>query len=612
VTDEWKLGRAPTLDPSKSQAEFYLDLCTQLVTSDPLGTTSHRSLAKDIETLKSRFFAEGLSFLTKTLPKLGKALDLGLVNLRFSIPREFGCSHGNRSIPAFLQAYFNLIFSEDGSLRGDAPALAVKHLRQVLFFAYKLELPYSQEQEIEVISRFKEVDSEVGAVVFDSVQSILDLAGRITKSVFSDFDPKDILPRHGPGAVATGERMEEKWTFRRLYSPIHRYYPYYDYFMVGRGRELLDRLAWYKSLERHDSGTAKVVLVPKDSRGPRLISAEPLEYQWIQQGLGRKITQHLEHDCVFTRGQVNFTNQEINRRIALDSSATGSHATLDLKDASDRVSLELVRQIFKEVPELLKALEATRSDATLLPTGEVVRLQKFAPMGSALCFPVEAYVFWVLIVAANVLEARMPLKQAARSVYVYGDDIVVPTPLADRSILVLEAAGLAVNRDKSCITGSFRESCGMDAFKGVPVTPIRLKKQFSDRPTDGTVLASYCSVANHLSSEYKGAADLIWDRLESVYGVIPFGSPLASFPCKVVMSPEQAELKNSKLFKRRWNRRYQRFEFRLPAVLPVRRESRLDGWTRLIRDLVSYAVDDPSTVVMPRSTIIKRGWRAVY
>jgi hypothetical protein len=600
------------MDPTKSQAEFYFDLQFQLIANDPLDTTSRKSLAKDLSVLTDRFLHEGLSFLTKTLPKLGKALDHGLANLRFKLPREFKSSHVNRSIPAFLQAYFNLIFSEDGSLRPEAPPAAVRHLRQVLFFAYKLELPYEPSVERSVLERFKETDEQLGFVDFEASNDVLSLASRITGETFRDFDPWGITPRHGPGAVATGERLDDKWTFARLYNKIHQCYPYYRYYTCGWGRELADRRDWYFSLERLESGVAKVVLVPKDSRGPRLISAEPLEYQFIQQGLGRSLARHLEAVNPLTRFRINFTSQEVNRSLALASSTSQVHTTMDLKDASDRVSLELVRRVFKDSPDLLRCLEATRTEATLLPNGEVVKLQKFAPMGSALCFPVEAYIFWVLLVASAVLEERLPLKLAARSVYVYGDDIIIPTTWLDRSIRVLESVGLLVNRDKTCSAGPFRESCGMDAFKGVPVTPIRLRHQYSDRRQDGSVLASYCSIASQLeSSGYKEAANLIWTRLERTYGKIPYGTSTAGYPCRVVSDPVVAEMRNLKTHKVRWNRRFHRREFFVPSVLPVRRGSKLSGWPRLLRGLVQPAFGDPSEVVVPRSTLIKRGWRVV-
>lgn len=134
------------MDAWKSQAEFYLDLCSALLVDDPYDANSRKLLDRDLLTLVSRFRAEGLSFLTKSLPKLGKALDLGLVEARFNIPRGFKAQKDG-SRPAFMQAYFNLVFDESGVLRSEAPPAAVNHLRQVLFFAYKLDVPYHPDQE---------------------------------------------------------------------------------------------------------------------------------------------------------------------------------------------------------------------------------------------------------------------------------------------------------------------------------------------------------------------------------------------------------------------------------------------------------------------------------
>jgi hypothetical protein len=375
-----------------SHSEDYLDLVLSVLDQDPLGITSRKDLDRDRRTLCDRFEAEGLSFLTKTLPLLGKALDLGLVESSLCVPREFKKAHKCTGIPAFLQTYFRLVFAEDGMLLEQADPRAVKHLRQVLFMLYKLELPYSEASEKRVIASFVATERELELGSDSPTGDLLAAASYIVRDVLMGFDPMDVMPKHGPGAVATGERLEEKWLFKRLYSQINRVYPYYDYYIVGRGRELLDRLDWYRSLERQISGCAKVVLVPKDSRGPRLISCEPLEYQWIQQGLGRKLVEHLESFWM-TKGKINFTNQEVNRELALTSSLTQEYATLDLKEASDRVSVELVSRLFAHSDATLKALLATRTTATKLPDGSVLSLNKFAPMGSALCFPVEAFCF---------------------------------------------------------------------------------------------------------------------------------------------------------------------------------------------------------------------------
>jgi len=599
----------------KSQEDvFYIRLHSQLIRSDPLELYSSevKSLSRDLLTLRSRVFKEGLAFLTKTLPKLGKALDQGLVSGCFNVPEGFKASHSNANTPAFLQVYFKQVFDEHGFLLVQASAEAVKHLRQILYFAYKLEVPYTSSDEDRVIDSFIKTDLELPVLDDPLAIEILSLAKIITEKVFHGFNHRDILPRHGPGAVATGERFDQKWRFSRLFNAIHQVFPYYDYYVTGGARELTDRLAWYTSLKRLESGCAKVVLVPKDSRGPRLISCEPLEYQWIQQGLGRKLARHLEYVSTYTRFRVNFTNQDINRGLAKTSSASHSYATLDLKDASDRVSLGLVRGVFTKTPELLRALEASRTTETKLPDGRVIPLRKFAPMGSALCFPVEAYIFWVVIVSAVIIGKNLPLEKVGRRVFVYGDDIVVPTEWAALSIQGLESVGLMVNSSKSCVTGSFRESCGLDAFKGVEVTPLRLKKLWSGQQYDGSALQSYCALANSLSKgPYKFASDYIWWMIECTYGRIPYGTLRSSFPCRVVNDPLQAEALNRPLFRRRFNRKYQRVEYFLPKLVFSRRRSFLDGWPRLLRNNVSPPFGDPSYIVLPFSMSIKKGWANV-
>lgn len=599
----------------KSQVEFYLDLCVQLVRCDPLRICSSKELNRDIETMKSRVATEGLSFLTKTLPQLGKSLDEALTTQTFSVPRAFKRAHGYSSIPAFMQAYFKVVLNESGLLREEFDVGALTHLRQVLFFAYKLEVPYSPDDVSRAIEKFVTIEEELELELpHAELSPVLDLASRIAEGILSDFDPKDILPRHGPGAVATGERMEEKWVFSRLYDRIHQFFPYYHYFVVGGGRELIDRLEWYKSLHRLETGAAKLVAVPKDSRGPRLISAEPLEFQWIQQGLGRKLAAFLENGRnALPQARINFSRQDINQTLALRSSTSGANATIDLSDASDRVSLALVREVLKGTPRILAALEASRTDATTLPSGKVLPLKKFAPMGSALCFPVEAFIFWVVIVAAIVRVKRVPLKVVAKSVYVYGDDIIVPTEWASLSIQYLELAGLRVNKSKSCSTGYFRESCGVDAFKGEVVTPLRLKKPWTNRPGDGTAFAAYVSLANRLQAKgYALASESLWKAITRCFGVIPHGTERSSFPCRIVREPSYAEARNlANHIRRRWNSRFQRCEFSVSYVRARKADSKLDGWSRLLRNQVFPSLREPSHVVMPRSTTIKRGWMPV-
>jgi len=336
-----------------------------------------------------------------------------------------------------------------------------------------------------------------------------------------------------------------------------------------------------------------------------------LEYQWLQQGLGRKIMAHLEASR-FTCGSINFTLQRVNQELALANSISREYATVDLKDASDRVSLKLVRRVFKSSSKLLECLEALRSTSTMLPDGSLLSLEKFAPMGSALCFPVEAYVFWCIMVAAAVLHTGLPLVTVGHSIFVYGDDIVIPSTWVECCTNALERFGLIVNRSKTFVNGFFRESCGIDAFKGVTVTPSRLRSRWTGRSSDGAAFASYVSLYNDLFVKgYYYASDYLLGAIESTYGKLPFGTSLSSYPCRVVPGGLEAEILNSQFFKRRWNPQFQRFEFKVLKLSARKINTQLDSWPRVLRDNLAPPMGDPSVVVVPRSTKIKRGWAAV-
>lgn len=594
---------------------FYTDLLGNLLLDIPSSSATARlSRRRDIDEVNRRAANEGFKFLTTELPKLGKALDLALEARHFDTPSGFKLQRGTK-LPCFMHDVFCDVFDADGALRDDPDPNAVRHLRQVFYVFYKLELPYSREQEDSVLQKFREIDESLLTLeVDDEADHCITAASYIVRQVFQHFDPRDIVPGHGPGAVATGERGDDKWNFSRLYDAIHQRYPYYDFFIVGGPRELLDRGDWYRSLQRLSTGTAKVITVPKDSRGPRIISEEPLEYQFIQQGLMRKLVPWIETHYL-TRGQVNFTDQSINGALAYQSSIDGIWATLDLAEASDRVSLRLVERVFSHSPELLASLLATRSTHTMMPDGAILELRKFAPMGSALCFPVESIVFWALCVAAISRYARADYREWTHNVFVYGDDIIVPATYFDVVVRTLEGVGLKVNTLKSYRNGSFRESCGVDAFKGVNVTPTRVKTLFSGKPSDGSAFAAYVATANQLElREYRQAASYLWKKLEDCYGRIPCGTPRTSFPCRIVSSdPSVAEDLNLKAgYRSRYNTNLQRIEFQVKFIQAERRKTTLDGWHRLLRNCtISFSDSDPSVVVVPRSTKIKRGWRAV-
>jgi hypothetical protein len=467
----------------------------------------------------------------------------------------------------------------------EAAINALRVLRQVCFMFYKLETPYTIAQENRVIADFIATERDLEDLDLrrdPSSPALLRTARALVSRVLANASPYAGIPRHGPGAVSTGETPAEKHVFKRYFRRLAEKFPY-DHWFFTNGSHLCDDLALLMQLDDLEYGTAKVVLVPKDSRGPRLISCEPLEYQWIQQSLMSVLVTTLEKHT-WTKGMVNFTDQTINQRMALlGSTAPFDWCTLDMKEASDRVSLALVKELFPE--EWFQALYACRTPQTRLPDGTLVPFKKFAPMGSAVCFPVEALVFWALGVSALHHYTDTPLRKAAGQVYVYGDDIICHT--ANHGVIgsTFEQFGLKLNRDKCCVAGPFKESCGMDAFLGASVTPVRVRTTWSHRRKP-SALASY--VALHNSCYERGwynVAEYILEHLQHCWGwTIPIVSD-RDLGCIALVREDTPRFTGRIRCRTRYNRALQRREIQGYANLPSTIMSTEVGWSLLLRVL---------------------------
>lgn len=375
--------------------------------------------------------------------------------------------------------------------------------------------------------------------------------------------------------------------------------------MLGAGH-VCDQYDRLQALPVLEAGTAKVVLVPKDSRGPRLISCEPLNYQWIQQGLGRKLMSYLESHP-YTRGHVNFVDQTINQRLALQASADRNWVTLDMKEASDRVSLHLVRTLFDGLP-ILEALEATRTPETKLPDGRLVRMNKFAPMGSALCFPIESFVFYALCVGVLQAYGCYPCRDARSRVFVYGDDLVVRREDYAMIMQHLPAVGLLFNSGKCCTEGFFRESCGVDAYLGFNVTPVKIRTVWSlkcKRTPDE--LSSYIAYANVFDDRsYYATSEFIRDVVTRRYGKIP---TLPKGAHGLVFTQRYGDDLKKEGFKTRFCKKYHRLEVYGYISRPVKRFKRFDARRELFRRLLKPE-EEPiiGMRALPKRSVLRRGW----
>lgn len=564
---------------------------------------SPESLKRTASKVVRRVSMEGIGFLTKSLPRLGKALDRALAGDSKLNAESLGFKPMDGSVlPVLLGELFQLVFTNDGCVREDACVSSIKSLRQFLYAFYKYKLPYDKETENTVLSKFIETEKEVSlwsefflkweerltstndarcnaAIAKRTTAFYTSLILRARTLLFralKDVNLRDIKPCHGPGCVATGETLQEKWTFRQVSPRLAEFYPIDEFFFSSLSH-VCDRPEQLGQIDICEV-SAKVVLVPKDSRGPRLISEEPLSNQWIQQGQMRALVHHVERHPL-TRYNVHFTDQQPNQFGALLGSSTGRYATLDLNEASDRVSVGLVKLLFPG--NVVDALMASRSLSTVLPDGRVVKLDKFAPMGSAVCFPILALTVWAL------LTVGAPDADARDSILVYGDDVVVPSGYAAHATQILESVGLKVNTNKSFSSGFFRESCGVDAFRGKDVTPVRFSTVWTDRPCP-EVLTGWTEYANRFyENSYFFTYECIAGWLLDIYRVIPESA--LGLPC-----PSLAEVPERFRPRRRVNGRVQILQYMCWDVKAATLKMPIDGWSMLLRHLTnSVPSSDP-------------------
>ena len=206
----------------------------------------------------------------------------------------------------------------------------------------------------------------------------------------------------------------------------------------------------------------KVTCVAKNYKADRTIAIEPRLNMYFQKGIGKMIRKRLR------KAGVELSTQHVNQDMARIGSLTGMFATIDMKMASDTVALELVRYLLP--PDWVAALEQCRSAIGVLPSGEKVYYRKFSSMGNGATFELESLIFWALACAVcDVYGASESF------VMIHGDDLIVPTSVAEPTLALLRECGFQPNDDKTFIDGPFRESCGKHYLAGGDVTPFYVK-----------------------------------------------------------------------------------------------------------------------------------------
>lgn len=448
---------------------------------------------------------EGIGFLTKTLPELSKAVLSGIESGRFYCPKSFK-SYRKGAKPAYFAGLLSRIFDPSGRPLRDVDHVSLQNILQFCGYFYKLVLPMGDNQLLSAEREYLETEREM-----KNLPSRKDWLDKVRKMFFTLYSPiagctvQDVFthsrPRYGPGSFARASMYATPYYLfkQRPDSQVgttdKRFKAYSGYFKPYASSPTKVNLVG------PCDPTCEVLFVPKDSRGPRVISKEPLHLLTAQLSYFSWLKHRIEK---YSNGTLNITSQDVNRDLAHKGSLSREWCTLDLSSASDRVSYRHVLHVFRDCPAMRWFFLNARSTHAILPSGTKIELNKLSGMGSGLTFPTMA-LFIQLAIVTRICEAHphLPKRYVRDRVFVYGDDIILPTRWYNLAIDGLHASDLLVNYSKSYSNSLYRESCGADFYDGHDVSIVRLRASNSKIDFTG------CNQCKHYPFIFQGSEGLL-------------------------------------------------------------------------------------------------------
>jgi hypothetical protein len=241
---------------------------------------------------------------------------------------------------------------------------------------------------------------------------------------------------------------------------------------------------------------SRVSFAFKNVETARLICVEPTLNMFMQLGLKNLLEMRL-----LELWGIDVSDQpDMNRLLARLGSLSGDYATIDLKSASDLISVNLCRLVFPSW--FFETLMELRSASINVDEYGLKReLGMISTMGNGFTFPLMTVILAAIVRASYklndiVIKANRtakvrceprdwlypsgsfkdPLRSKPGNWGVFGDDIIVVREAYDDVCYFLGLLGLQVNVEKSFNTGPFRESCGHDYFRGTNIRAVYLKR----------------------------------------------------------------------------------------------------------------------------------------
>jgi hypothetical protein len=467
------------------------------------------------------------------------------------------------------------------------------------------------------------IDDELDATAFHGWQSVeerlrtLEFADddicslrNIISELLPRLDTTLLIPRFGTGKVAERDIKDvyDKLAKLKIHPKIAYAFLRKSSFRLDEGSSEVLNLLNLEDRTSLDIGRLK--FVPKDITKSRSICMEPNIFMYFQQEVLRWMVDAMERGRI--RKFVNLRDQTVNQDGARHGSLYHSVDTIDLSSASDSVHWQLVRRVFPR--DWVFYQLATRTNKVQVSSGDVISVNKFAPMGSAVCFPTQCILFtaaslyasWMVHTgrtSGNVSRAEAkrlirdadvrllpssPFGRRHEGPLVYGDDIICDSRVTDSLITLLSRLGFEVNVGKSFTKSqSFRESCGVYCYEGSDVTPVLFRIPYLRRGKwDAKVYASVIGSINQWRSNGYHTIATFWLSILKDYGFttpLPFVTTTDAFGLFTVNKhrPKPKAL--------RWNADWQVNEERVlgigprvprSKIPPLLEEYRLDQWWR--------------------------------
>lgn len=525
----------------------------------------------DCMTVKSRMKSEGIGFATMTLPKLATGL-FNYLETGSATYTGFKLQPGEE-YPRFLKGMFYVVYH---SSNAQWVTDAIKCIYQISVCCKKVAGPFERKKVAKQYRDFVEVDGGL-STIFDGLDDedfeTLQLCRHYIRNTFRgvDYDSARLRPRPGPGATRTKTPNNMRYVPHVMYESHQQCFPYDEWFyshpwdVVDEARSFLELIKNKKRMP-----LARVKYVPKIYGKGRGICVEENESQYLQQALSACLRACIA--ATWLKGHILFTDQSVNANLALKASVDCEDATIDMSEASDRIPRDLVSWGFQDNEWLHNALMSLSTRFADSPSEVDVygcMLNKYAAMGSGLCFPVMGIMHYFLIKAIVMRAHHIDIGD---QLYVYGDDIVLPSKYAQCVFDRLPKYGMKLNRTKSFVESHFRESCGVHAYLGRDITPVFLRKTYNTGTPDA--LASHFATENLLFSKgYFHSAKCLRDRVEKTGLTLPFvptWSPVVGWKRPARLIDDLDLSKTGYIAKSRWDVDHQCYEYRVRILKGIK------------------------------------------